>query len=561
MNTNPLKRIALLLLCSLFAVPLCRLEAATTNSTWAGQSGDKWSDASKWNPAVVPNNNGATTFNVTDNNDSTDEPGIVLDVDVAINRFTITADNAWLTSSDHNFTAAASSIAANFPDEEYGGAIILLKALHRSSVLNLGELADFSGTTLNGGNYVVLADHADPGVTSTIRFNNADVHTNNGDIQLAGAGSRFTDQNGQDAIRHFDHNLVNGVFLLATGRSFNTGGSFLNEGLVELQAEFGGAYGNTILTINGDYRSIGYPLDPDTVGLTVLTAAGPTGDAKVVINGALANYDAHTKTLDRSYWVMEAANGRSATIQVGQEPGKHHDASDASEPKEHKQPGGDHPLDIVTSNAAIILFGPNTGFLDKNGHDALHHLTTSARLLLGDRAFTTHDSFTTTSRLSVYGGSQFTVNGNLTERAGFLEVSPLTGYAREGEDGFPTDPPYLRTNLGVKKNYTQQAGTILRFHIFNTATPATIAVGKNAQFAGSLEASVEDPSQISSADSFQVLTAKNIIGNFTNVASGGRLNAYAQSTSTGENVGAPVGTFLVTITRTAIILSDFQPAS
>jgi hypothetical protein len=44
------------------------------------------------------------------------------------------------------------------------------------------------------------------------------------------------------------------------------------------------------------------------------------------------------------------------------------------------------------------------------------------------------------------------------------------------------------------------------------------------------------------------------------VANGGRVTVYSGATSTGQNVGDPVGSFLVTITKTSIVLSDFQPA-
>jgi len=39
--------------------------AATINSTWVGGEQGMWETASNWNPAIVPNNNGTDTFNVT----------------------------------------------------------------------------------------------------------------------------------------------------------------------------------------------------------------------------------------------------------------------------------------------------------------------------------------------------------------------------------------------------------------------------------------------------------------------------------------------------------------
>jgi hypothetical protein len=539
MKTNLLHK-SFFIICALMLASFNLARAQVIDSTWIGQSGDNWNDASKWNPAIVPNNSGSQTFNVSIGTGA-DFTGINLDIDVTVSSLALTTDDfPTVFSTDHNLTSAATSVAVNFPNEQFGGGVLYFEAQHRNVLANLGALADFSGTTLNGGNYLIVSDHADPGMTSTIQFNGADIRTSDADMQLGGPGARIVDENGNDALRNFQHNLVTGIFDFETGRNFTSAGSIVNEGEVHVISEFAGADANTTLTVNGDYTGIGFPLDPGTNGISVVLAAGPIGEARMVINGALTNYDARSKTLHKTYYFWGAANGRSATTQVF---------------------GGSKPLDIVTSEAALILSGPNTGFRDRNGNDALRNLATSARMLIGDRDFSTRGSFTTTSRLSVFGDAQFTVNGNLTVQSGFFEVSPLTSYARDGEDGFPQDPPYVSTNATIRANFNELAGSILRFHIFNTATPATVTIGGNANFAGSLEASVEDPSQISSSDSFRVLTAKKITGQFSNVVNGGRVTVYSGATSTGQNVGDPVGTFLVTITKTSIFLSDFQPSA
>ena len=43
----------------------CDLEAAQIASTWVGGSQGQWGQASNWNPAIVPDNGGGDTFNVT----------------------------------------------------------------------------------------------------------------------------------------------------------------------------------------------------------------------------------------------------------------------------------------------------------------------------------------------------------------------------------------------------------------------------------------------------------------------------------------------------------------
>ena len=297
---------------------------------------------------------------------------------------------------------------------------------------------------------------------------------------------------------------------------------------------------NTTLTISGNYTGIGYPLDLNTDGLVELLAPGPNGNARMVIKGALTNYDADTQTLHKSYFGWEAANGAGATTRVL---------------------GGGKPLDIVTSEAALVLFGPNTGFRDKFGNDALRNLAVSARLLIGDRNFTTADSFVSTSRLSIFGDTRFTVSGHLTVRNGFFEVSPLTGYARNRDPGFPATPSYLSSQVIVRGNFNLHSPGILRFHILNHEKTATVNVKGAAVFAGTLQAGVEKVGKVSVSDSFTVLTADMITGQFSNVASGGSINVYSAFDSLGNPIGDPVGTFRARYNRNSLVLDNFQPGS
>ena len=127
----------------------------------------------------------------------------------------------------------------------------------------------------------------------------------------------------------------------------------------------------------------------------------------MIINGALTNYDAGTQTLNKSYLRVGSGEWRAC------------------------QPPScwaGKPFDIVTSEASLCFSSDRKpGSRDKFGNNALRNLAVSARLLIGDRDFTTATSFTSTSRLSVFGDCRFTVSGHLTIRNGFFEVSPLTG--------------------------------------------------------------------------------------------------------------------------------------
>ena len=511
--------------------------AEPISSTYVGPTEGNWSDPANWSPAIVPNNSATQEFDVSV---GSAYPGVTLDIDVNIKSLTLTEDFSAVSLIDHSLKCEAASLAGGFPDEGERGGFLVLTALHTNVLADLGNLADFSGTTLKAGNLEIEASVVNPSVTATVQFDGADIRTlDGGYIGISGAGSGIADQDGHDALANLQHILLLGDFNPRGGRDFTTGGSIVNEGLIVVDSiGFTNAEAPTTFTVTGNYTGIGFPLD-GTFGQLFVLSPGPTADARVTINGLLTKYDARTRTLHKTNHLWEAANGRSATTQVL---------------------GGSSPLDIVTSRAALTLVGPNTGFRDKFGHNALRNLSRSARLSIGDRDFTTANSFTSTSRLSIWGDTRFAVQGNLTISNGFFEVSPLTGYARLGDDAFPVDPAYINSEVIVRGNFNLPSPGILLFHVYNKSITATVKVKGAARFAGTLEARVQDVSTIDPADSFTVLTAHMITGQFSNVASGGRVNVYTAFDSLyGNPIGDPVGTFLVTYSGASLVLSDFQP--
>jgi hypothetical protein len=510
--------------------------ADTIKSSYIGPIGGNWSAPSNWSPAIVPNNNATQKFDVSIGGSGF--PVVTLDTDVNLRRLTLTDDGTTLILQDHSLTTANSSVGVNFSHELFGGGIIFSLSVNSPVVADLGDLANFFGNTLKSGLYLAFA--SDPNITSTIRFNGADIRTNSATVQEGGARGRITDEMGRDALRHLERNAVDADLDFEVGRNFTTEGSFVNEGEIDIFAKdpaFTSAGFDTRLTINGNYTGIGYPLDPNTVGLVNLIAPGPTGNAAMVINGALTNYDPDSQTLHKTYYGWQAANGASAVTRVL---------------------GGGKPIDIVTSEASLNLFGPRTGFRDKFGNDALRNLAVSARMIVSNQNFTTANSFTSTSRLSIFGGTRFSVSGHLTIRNGFFEVSPLSGYIREGYAGFP-ETPYLSSQVIVRGNFNLPSPSTLRFHVLNQEKTATVDVKGAAVLAGSLQTAVEKIDRICSADRFTVLTAGKITGQFSNVASGRRVDVFHEFDDLGNPIGKPIGTFRVTYDENTLVLSDFRP--
>ena len=527
MKTNAKSFLILFVLITVAFIPA---RADFINSTYTGPTDGNWGDPANWSPAIVPNNGGGNTFAATIAN-----VFLTLDLDVTVDRLTFNPGDGnpiivggtapLLDSLDHNFTSAHTSVG--------DGGIVLAFAVAEDVTVDLGELADFSGTTLHTGYAYIAA--AEPGRTATLKFENANIFSSAGGIELIGGGANITDEQGRDAITHFRHNLFDGYFDLEVGRNFTTEGSFVNEGLITVFASEPGFFSgdiDTTLTINGSYTGIGYPLDPNTDGQVELLAPGPDGDARMIINGALTNYNAARKTLNKTWYQWEAANGRSATTQVL---------------------GGSRPLDIVTNNASLSLFGPNTGLRDEFGNDALRNLAVSARFSMGDRDFTTIDSFTSTSRLSIYGNSHFNVNGDLSVSGDQFQVFALTGYALLG-DPFPNDPPYKKSYITVRGSLDMRSVDRFRYGIFDNATLPSVTINGAAKLGGALVPYLLDGANVSASDRFTLMTAANMVGHFSNVANGGRVTAFSFPD------GSELGTFLLTINRRSIVLSDFQPA-
>jgi hypothetical protein len=110
----------------------------------------------------------------------------------------------------------------------------------------------------------------------------------------------------------------------------------------------------------------------------------------------------------------------------------------------------------------------------------------------------------------------------------------------------------------VRGNFNLPTPGILRFHVLDHEKTATVNVKGAAVFAGSLQTGVERIGKISASDSFTVLTADNITGQFSNVTNGGRVEVFGEFDQFGTPVGTPIGTFLVSYNKTSLTLSDFQ---
>lgn len=517
MNTLLLRK-SFLILAVISATGLTA-SADNITSTYIGPDFGTWSKPANWRPNVVPDNSGASTFNVT-----IDTKAVVLDIDVMINRLALPGEFPFLVAADHNLTSATTDFVAV--------GQLVVDASVGDTTANLGNLKAFSGTTLDDTAYL-LAASAGAGRTATIQFNGANVVTNNGGPALVGPGTpRVVDENGNDAFRSFNHNAPLGFFQIED-TSFIVANSMTNEG--SFVAFDGGTFTFAkSLTQIGDLRD---PNDQQGGFLEVISSSA-SSPARIIIDGVLTNYNPATRTLSKGRYNLEATADGISTIQVL----------------------GGALLDIVHNDASITLNGPGSAILDKNGANALRNLAISHRFRLTNHDFTTLGSLDSSASefafLYVGGNTHFNVAGDLTMNAGSLVLSPLLDPADPTSDKMPSA---LTTTGGANLTALDR----LRFDVFSDAADPLMTVGGVASLGGELQIFVLPSAPINSSTSLTLLTANSITGSFSNVSSGGRVLAYKPTNFAFTSLfnGVIKGTFKAEYSGTSLVISDFKPSS
>jgi hypothetical protein len=168
-----------------------------------------------------------------------------------------------------------------------------------SGTLNLsGDFSNFSSATntLTGGAYHV---------TTTLKFQNADINTNQAAITLDGPSAQIVDSSNVDALADLSLNDVGAEFVVAGGKHFTTSATYTNSGVTTVSdgtftadafvnaasgtlsgsgtVEIAGA--GQVLTNNG----VVAPGDsPGTLSITGDFTQGPLGTLQIEIGGLVA---------------------------------------------------------------------------------------------------------------------------------------------------------------------------------------------------------------------------------------------------------------------------------
>jgi hypothetical protein len=118
--------------------------------------------------------------------------------------------------------------------------------------------------TLSGGTY---------NVTSTFRFTNADINTNQASITLNGPASQIVDQSGNNSLADFSTNDTGASFAILNNRNFTTTAAFTNRGQVQIG---GGTFNAASVTnaVGGELFGFGTISDAIANSGTVRAAGG-----------------------------------------------------------------------------------------------------------------------------------------------------------------------------------------------------------------------------------------------------------------------------------------------
>ena len=236
----------------------------TSNFVTNGVDHPRWSEASHWAPATVPNNGGGNTYDVTVKNNG-DFPfvGPQLDVNATINNLTL-IDRAVVDPDGSPFNLTVLGTTTQQLTTPGSGAYGIIHT-NPFSTWKLGTLTNAAGGNLTGG-YIV-----DTG--STLVANNANITTLGALLSIGSGGAKFVDQNGLDALRNL-RTISNAGHLENNSRNFTTAGNFTNDGQLWIRS-----------------------FDPIPSTFTV--------------NGSLTNYDAATHTLEGGFFGIGSIGGNA----------------------------------------------------------------------------------------------------------------------------------------------------------------------------------------------------------------------------------------------------------
>ena len=338
-----------------------------------------------------------------------------------------------------------------------------------------------------------------------------------------------------NALANLTTNGVDGFIRIGSGASFATANNFTNGGY--MVARPGGTY-----TFNGSFACVTNPANGDAGLFEVFgTDLGPTasqGNGLLAANGSFGDVNPAGDTLVDGQ-LTTVSNG-SATAMI-----RFNNAN----------------IINISNAAAIGLAGPNSRIVDQSGNDGVRNLAMNdGYVSLARQSRSTVGALTNNGVLVLFGGGNLTVGGSMTNN-GVLGVLLFDLFRLvHGVPGFDPAPAGAITTLEtINGNLTLGSTSDYFAEVYDPTITASVRVNGIAALDGVLELLLIDPSLITSTDTFTlILTDGQITGAFTNVLSGGRLDARQDTDASGT--GDVVGSFRVDYNGNSLTITDFQVA-
>ena len=407
-----------------------------------------------------------------------------------------------------------------------------------SSFTIQGSLKNFDPATrtLTGGNFGANRFSTSSTNKVIVRFTGADIVNNGASISLGGPNSQILDQNGNDGLRNFAHNLSTGSVNL-TDHDFTSTGAFTNDGSLLISAQ-GQA---TTFTVTGSFTNF----DPAThtlTGGTISLFGSAFNSSKTTFKFPNADivHNASTITVGTGSSMTDLANNNALRNFV----------DNMSSGFFHL--GGQSftaPSDFT--NAGIVWidnFDPSQTFTVAGGHN---YIQTG-----GDTSVL--DSVLNAANVIIQGGIIHrggTINGNVNVQRGTIAPTSGGGGGTAVLGGFiivvpgsldMPGPDKMTINGNLNLAADAHLGLVIRN---NTAGEFdTMQVSGSANFGGTLDVSLINGFVPGPNDSFTVLTAgPSITGAFINAPNGARF-----PTTDGR------ASFIATYSDNHLVLSNFQ---
>jgi hypothetical protein len=464
----------------------------------------------------------------------------------ALVNFTTNADAGTLTiQNGRNFATTASVSFTNV-------GVLVIGASSTFTVT--GGFANFDGTTLTGGTYLI---------SGTFQFAGADIQSNAANIVLDGPAARIVDLANNDALANFATNAAVGSFTIQNGRNFTPAGAFANAGTVII------GYGS-IFTANGAYTQTGSAM-VRYQGTLILAGGGSNSGNFTVFAQGLVLWVAGTFTLDAG----TRLNGNGLFEIAG---------ATVSIPDMVSVPNLELDSGVLTGAGALTItlsFTWNGGTMSGTGSTNLaagsvftisgaadkvldgwtlnlSGTTTwsdSGNLVLADNAVINNGSgalFVIVNDQSIQGSGSFHNAGTLIKTTGTATTTFATGIAFSNNGGTVS---VQSGTLSFAGDYTQNSGaTIL-------AAEATLAAGGTVNILdGMLSGSGTIVGNVVNSGQLNPVGILTIHGNYTQTARG-TLNIEIGGTTAGIDFDQLVVTGLATLDGTLNIslTNGFRP--